>query len=139
MTLALLMVGSLVAEEKKAAKFDAAKLVGEWNYVTGTKNGEAANADNLKNKVIFTKDTVTLTGEAKFVMSYTLDTTKTPVGIKLKMTESPFGAGAEAVGIIMFDGETLKMCYDPAGKKAPEKFEAGDGSKVHLFVLKRAK
>jgi len=133
----LLSVGSLSADDK--AKFDAAKLVGEWSYASGTKNGEKANTDNLKNKVIITKDTITLTGDMKFVMKYELDTSKTPVGIKLEMTESPFGAGAKAVGIIAVDGDDLKLCYDPEGKKAPEKFEAKADSKVHLFVLKRAK
>lgn len=134
----LLMIGRVSAEEKPA-KFDAAKLVGDWKYATGEKNGEKANADNLKNKVTFTKDTITLHGEMKFVMKYELDTTKSPVEIKLEMTESPFGAGAKAIGIIMVDGDDLKMCYDPAGKESPKKFEAKEGSKVHLFVLKRAK
>ncbi len=131
-------VGPLGAEDKDA-KFDGAKLVGDWTYVSGMKNGEKVNGDNLKNKVVITKETITLTGDMKFVMKYELDASKKPVGIKLKMTESPFGAGAEAVGIIGFDGDELKLCYDPEGKKAPEKFEAKADSKTHLFVLKRAK
>lgn len=134
----LLVVGPLRAEDKDT-KFDAAKLVGEWTYVSGIKNGAKVEGDNLKNKVIFTKDTLTLTGDQKFVMKYELEKDKKPVGIKLEMTESPFGAGAKAVGIIWVDGDDLKMCYDPEGKKAPEKFEAPADSKVHLFILKRAK
>ena len=136
--LVVALVGPLRAEDKEV-KFDAAKLVGTWSYVSGTKNGEKANADNLKNKVVITKETITLEGEMKFVMKYELDTKKNPVVVKLKMTESPFGAGAESVGIIWVDGDDLKMCYDPEGKKAPEKFEAKADSKAHLFVLKRAK
>jgi uncharacterized protein (TIGR03067 family) len=134
----VLAVGPLGAEDKEA-KFDAAKLVGDWNYVSGMKNGEKVAGDNLKNKVVITKETITLTGDMKFVMKYTLDTSKKPVGLKLKMTESPFGAGAESIGIIWVDGDELKMCYDPEGKKAPEKFEAKADSKAHYFVLKRAK
>ena len=136
--LVVLAVRPLGAEDKEA-KFDAAKLVGDWKYTSGTKNGEKANEDNLKNKVVITKETITLTGDAKFVMKYDLDTSKKPIGIKLKMTESPFGAGAEAVGILSLDGDDLKICYDPEGKKAPEKFEAKADSKLHLFILKRAK
>lgn len=140
MALCALILGiAPLAADDKDSKFDATKLVGDWNYVSGMKNGEKVNADNLKNKVVITKETITLTGDQKFVMKYDLDTSKKPVGIKLKMTESPFGAGAEAVGIIAFDGAELKLCYDPEGKKAPEKFEAGADSKVHLFVLKKAK
>ena len=134
----LLAVGSLGADEKEA-KFDAAKLVGDWNYVSGVKHGEKVDADHLKNKVVITKDTLTLTGDMKFVMKYELDAKKNPVGIKLEMTESPFGAGAKAVGIISLNGDELKLCYDPEGKKAPEKFESTDDNKAHLFILKRAK
>lgn len=132
----LLAAGPMLADEKK---FDAAKLVGDWTYVSGEKNGAKANPDSLKNKVTFTKDTITLHGDMKFVMKYELDTKKDPAGIKLEMTESPFGAGAKGVGIIWVEGDDLKMCYDPEGKKSPEKFEAKEDSKVHLFVLKRAK
>jgi uncharacterized protein (TIGR03067 family) len=134
----LLAVGSLGADEKEA-KFDAAKLVGDWNYVSGVKHGEKVDQDHLKNKVVITKDTLTLTGDMKFVMKYELDAKKNPVGIKLEMTESPFGAGAKAVGIISLNGDELKLCYDPEGKKAPEKFVSTDDNKAHLFILKRAK
>lgn len=134
----LLAVGSLGADEKEA-KFDAAKMVGDWNYVSGVKHGEKVDADHLKNKVVITKDTLTLTGDMKFVMKYELDAKKNPVGIKLEMTESPFGAGAKAVGIISLNGDELKLCYDPEGKKAPDKFVSTDDNKAHLFILKRAK
>jgi uncharacterized protein (TIGR03067 family) len=134
----VLAVGQLGADDKET-KFDATKLVGDWTYVSGTKNGEQANKDNLKNKVVITKETITLTGDQKFVMEYKLDIAKNPVVIKLKMTESPFGAGPEAIGIISLTGDELKLCYDPEGKKAPEKFEAKAESKLHLFELKRVK
>lgn len=134
----LLAVGTLGADEKQT-KFDAAKLVGDWNYVSGIKHGEKIDPDHLKNKVVITKETITLTGDMKFVMKYKLDTTKNPVGISMEMTESPFGAGAKAIGIISVNGDELKLCYDPEGKKAPQKFEATDDNKAHLFILKRAK
>ena len=139
MALCALVLGiAPLGADDKETKFDPAKLVGDWTYVSGTKGGEKANADSLKNKVVITKETITLTGDQKFVMKYDLDSNKKPVGIKLKMTESPFGAGAEAVGIIGFDGKELKLCYDPEGKKAPEKFESTKENKAHLFVLKKA-
>jgi uncharacterized protein (TIGR03067 family) len=139
MAVCALVLGSApLGADDKDSKFDAAKLVGDWTYVSGMKGGERADANNLKNKVVITKETWTLTGDQKFVMKYDLDTTKKPVGIKFKMTESPFGAGAEAVGIIAFDGKELKVCYDPEGKKAPEKFESTKENKAHLFVLKKA-
>jgi len=133
----LVLAAAASAEEKKD-KFDAAKLVGKWEYVSGVKNGEKANADNLKEKVVIEKDKLTLEGPMKFVMSYKLDTSKTPAVISLTITESPFGAGATAEGIIEMAGEELKFAYTPMGK-APEKFESKEGSMVHYFVLKKAK
>jgi uncharacterized protein (TIGR03067 family) len=110
--------------DDKDSKFDAAKLVGDWTYVSGMKGGEKVDPANLKNKVVITKESLTLTGDQKFVMKYELDSKKSPVVINMEMTESPFGAGAKAIGIISCDGKELKLCYDPEGKKTPEKFES---------------
>jgi uncharacterized protein (TIGR03067 family) len=130
----------LVAQDKKAEKFDSTKLVGNWLYVSGIKNGVAVDADNLKKQTVtFTKDKITLKGDGTFVMKYDLDTTKAPVGIKLEMLESPFGAGAKSVGIIEVKGDETRLCYAPMGEDAPKTFEAKEGSKLHLFVLKRDK
>ena len=124
----------------KDDKFDATKLVGTWKYVSGVKNGEKLDADHFKGQsVILTKETFTLPGEMKFVMKYTLDTKTKPVGIKIEITESPFGAGMKAEGIIDVQGDDLKICYAAEGGAAPKSFEAKEGSKYHLFVLKRTK
>jgi len=135
---ALGLASAPLGADDKDSKIDAAQLVGDWTYVSGVKAGEKVSPDNLKNKVVITKETLTLTGDQKFVMKYELDTSKKPVVVKLKMTESPFGAGAEAIGIIALEGKELKLCYDPEGKKAPEKFESTKENKAHCFVLKKA-
>jgi len=137
----LITASSLGAADKEGdAKFDAAKLVGTYKYESGVKNGEKLSADHLKaQKVTITKDNFTLEGEAKFVMKYELDTKKTPVTIKLEMTESPFGAGAKAEGIIEMKGDELKLCYHPMGGEAPKTFESKAGSQHFLFVLKKNK
>ncbi len=36
-------------------------------------------------------------------------------------------------------GDELTICSDLAGKTTPKKFEAGEDSKLHVFVLKRVK
>jgi uncharacterized protein (TIGR03067 family) len=123
----------------KDDKFDPAKLVGTWKYVSGVKNGAKLDADHFKGQsVVITKETLTLKGEATFVMKYELDPKAKPVGIKLTITESPFGAGAKAEGIIEVNGDDLRICYAPEGA-APKTFEAKEGSNFHLFVLKRVK
>jgi uncharacterized protein (TIGR03067 family) len=130
----------LAGQDKNAAKFDRDKLVGKWQYVSAVKDGTKVDPDTLKKQMVeFTKDKVTLTNDAKFVMKYDLDTAKKPVGIKLEMLESPFGAGAKAAGVIELTGDQMRICYNPSDGDAPKTFDAKEGSKVHLFVLKRAK
>jgi len=72
------------------------------------------------------------------VIKYTLDTKNSPVSLSMEFTESPFGAGAMAKGIVEVKGDDLKMCYTTEGD-APKKFETKEGSNSHLFVLKRSK
>lgn len=137
-----LIAGAFVplAGQDKNAKFDAGKLIGKWSYVSGVKDGTKVDPENLQKQMVeFTKDKVTLTSDAKFVMKYDLDTSKKPVSIKLEMLESPFGAGAKAAGVIEVKGDQIRICYNPGEGDAPKTFDAKEGSKVHLFVLKRAK
>jgi uncharacterized protein (TIGR03067 family) len=133
----LVMVPFVPADEDK---FDATKLVGAWIYASGEKNGEKLDKDHFKDsKVTITKETITLEGpQGKFVIKYDLDSKKSPVRISMAMTESPFGAGAKAEGIVEVKGDEIKMCYTPDGE-APKKFEAKEGSNHHLFILKRSK
>jgi uncharacterized protein (TIGR03067 family) len=146
MAVSFLMAAPLVAEDKEKDKdkdkdkFDATKLVGTWNYVSGVRDGKKVEADNLKKgSVIFTKDTITLkSDEATFVMKYTLDTKKSPVAVSMEITDGPFGKGEKAQGIIALKGEELKFCYQPMkDKKAPTEFASKEGSGLHYFVLKK--
>ena len=116
-------------------------MVGKWAYVSGEKDGKKVEADALKSQsVTITKEAITLKGDAgTFVMSYEIDEKKSPMTVKLKITESPFGAGAKAAGIIELKGDDLKFCYAPESDDAPKGFEAKEGSKHHNFVLKRSK
>lgn len=135
-----LLVGSILAADEKGDKFDAAKMLGTWTYVSGEKNGTKVDPENLKaGTVKITKETITLESpQGKFVIKYTLDAKKDPVTLAMEMTESPFGAGAMAKGIIEVKGDDLKMCYATEGD-APKKFETKEGGTSHLFVLKRSK
>ena len=139
---ALVASASLNAQDKKEeAKFDAAKLVGKWTYVSGVKNGEKVAEENLKDQAItITKDKITLKGKDTFVFKYELDTTKKPVGIKLEILESPFGPGAKSAGVIEVVKDQIRLCYAAMDDAAtPKAFESKEGSKAHLFVMKRVK
>jgi uncharacterized protein (TIGR03067 family) len=135
----LLAAGQLAAADKEGdAKFDPAKLVGTYQYVSGVKDGEKLGADHFKSqKVVITKESFTLEGDQKFVMKYEIDAKKKPATIKFTMTESPFGAGAMAEGVIELNGDELKLCYAPMGGDPPKAFESKAGSKFHCFVLKK--
>jgi uncharacterized protein (TIGR03067 family) len=126
-------------DKGKGDKFDPAKLVGEWKFVAGNKSGEKMSEDTLKKMTCaLTKDSFILGNEGgKFVMKYELDTKKTPVGIKIEITEGPIGVGSKAEGIIELKGDTLKLCYAAMGGDAPKTFEAKKDTDVHLFELKR--
>jgi uncharacterized protein (TIGR03067 family) len=116
---------------------DLSKIVGEWTQVSGQANGAAISEERLGGVVTITDKTFTLTGdEAKFVFEYEVNTAETPAPIKLTMTESPFGAGAEANGIIRMSGEQLELCYAMEGD-APEKFEAPENSNHRYLVMKK--
>ncbi|HYV36444.1 MAG TPA: TIGR03067 domain-containing protein [Gemmataceae bacterium] len=142
MLVAALLVANLNAgDTAKGGQFDAAKLVGTWKYVSGVKDGEKMDADRFKDQeLVIAKDKITLKApDATFVMKYELDSKKTPVTIKLEITEGPFGEGMKANGIIELNGDDLKFCYAPMGGEGPKAFEAKQGSGFHFFVLKRGK
>jgi uncharacterized protein (TIGR03067 family) len=131
--LAVSLAAPLAADDKK---FDASKLVGNWEYKSGEKNGQKPSEDSLKAKIKITKDTITVgEGDMLFEFKYTLDTKTDPVAIDMTMTKSPFNMEMKAKGIIGFDGDDIKLCYAPEGER-PAKF---DGAKAHYFVLKKAK
>lgn len=127
------------ADDKPAekAKFDPAALVGTWEITSGKKMGEKADPESLK-KTTFTvkKDgTASLVSpEATFQFKYTLDAKADPVKIDFEITESPFGAGVMAPGIIKVEKETVTLTYAPMGGDRPAKF---DDDKAFMFVLKK--
>lgn len=131
--LALVVVSSLHADDKK---FDAKKLEGKWTFVSGMKNGNEAGDDMKKAEFEIAKDIMTLkNNDQTFKFKFTTDDKANPVNIDLEITESPFGAGMKAKGIISLEGDDVKLCYAPDGDR-PSKF---DGKNAFLFILKRKK
>ena len=139
--LALAVLGLLLATlgAGEQAKLDPAKLLGTWKYVGGEKDGKKINpADYAKGSVEFSKENIMLKSpDGNFVIKYKLDPTKNPCQISMEITEGPQGKGATATGIIELKGDTLKLCYPAMGGGVPKDFAAPEGSKNHLFVLKK--
>lgn len=133
------LVAKRVKNESAAGGLDAAKLVGEWTYVSGEKDGTKLDKDHFAGqKVSFTDKEIKVSGpNGEYDFSYKLDTTKQPVAIAMEMTAGGTG-DSKTAGIIALDGNTMKLCYPPRGGAAPTKFEAPSGSGLHCFVLEHA-
>ena len=118
---------------------DFAKIAGVYEYVSGQTRGEPITEERLSGNATFTEKTITLTGgDMKFVFDYKIDAAKSPAAIHLTMTESPFGAGLEADGIIRMKDGQIELCYSEEGD-APKKFESTASSDHRYLVLKKAK
>jgi uncharacterized protein (TIGR03067 family) len=66
-----------------------------------------------------------------------LDPSKSPKTLDAKVTDGP-NKGAVILGIYEISGDTLKVCFDPEGKKRPTEFKSESGSQT-LVVHKRVK
>src|SRR5919198_5224772 len=88
--LALTLPGS-AGRAGKEDRLDPAKLAGTWTFVSGEKDGEKLDREQLKDvKVLITPDTITLEGPSgKSALKYTLDPGKSPATISMRMTEGP--------------------------------------------------
>jgi uncharacterized protein (TIGR03067 family) len=140
-----LLLAPVAAQEKgkkgKKGQLDPAKLVGDWSYVSGEREGKKIPADALKKGYVeITKKEIKLKSpDAEFVLTYKLDTSKKPAQISLEIIKGPQGEGAKAEGIIAMKGEQLEICYPAMGGDAPTEFATKNGDGLHFFVLKRKK
>lgn len=141
------VVGLLIAAattshaEDKKAKFDPAKVVGEWTLTAGVKDGEKLEQDKLKGAITFAEKTITIKGDdMTFKFSYTIDAAAEPAAIDMEILEPDGLKGSKAKGIVAWDGDKLKLAYNPAGKDRPKDFAAKKESGDFSFVLaKKAK
>lgn len=119
----------------------AEDLVGTWSMVSVSKGGETKSGDEVSGQTcVFTKETLTqeLAG-MRFAYKFTVDATKNPSRIALEVTDSPFGAGSKADGIIEVKGDEMKLAYSTEGGR-PETFDPDKaGADVRICVLKRKK
>ncbi len=144
LTLAM-VTGSLVAQDvpkqETQSRFDAAKMIGNWTYVSGKRAGNAASADNLASNVDINDKEFKLSNlpdGSEFTMEYKVDPEKSPAQIEMTITDGPVPEG-HALGIVKFEGDQLVLCYDPTGSQYPDKFASTEANGWHLFQLKPVK
>ncbi len=141
--LAIFVGTTLTAADPKddPAKKELEKMQGTWMYESVEMDGKAMPADELKKmRITFAGDKFTVKSGDKAAEAGTqkLDPTKKPKTVDATVTEGE-GKGTTMLGIYELEGDTLKACFDPTGKKRPTEFKAPAGSGLFTAVLKREK
>jgi RNA polymerase sigma factor (sigma-70 family) len=141
---AVMVVGARQALADKPAAADKEKdqkgeenILGAWTVESAEEGGQKAPEGAFAlAKLIFAADakiTVTQPDGAETEGTYKLDPTKKP-----KEFSYTNHNGLTASGIYKLEGDTLTVCYDPAGDP-PTEFVSKQGTSVRLQVLKREK
>ncbi len=135
-------VGSrALADDKADLEKEIKKFQGAWTFASSAAGDQELAQDDLKDLVLIfegEKHTVRKGDEVLQVGTQKIDPTKSPKTIDVTMTEGP-SKGAVMLGIYEIDGDTLKVCFDPQGKKRPTDFKSGPGSEYFVNVHKRVK
>src|SRR5437763_9434753 len=128
------------AEDKTDVENELKKFQGTWTFESVEAGGKKLPADQFKGMTVtFEGDKYSVKNGDKVVEAATqkLDPSKSPKTLDAKVTDGP-NKGAVILGIYEISGDTLKVCFDPEGKKRPTEFKGVSGSQT-LVVHKRVK
>jgi uncharacterized protein (TIGR03067 family) len=117
------------------------KFQGTWTFESVEVGGKELPADAFKGiTVTFVGDKHTVKNGDETIQSATqkFDPSKSPKTLDATVTEGP-NKGTVLLGIYEISGDTLKVCFDPEGKKRPTEFKTAPGSQTTLVVHKRMK
>jgi uncharacterized protein (TIGR03067 family) len=129
------------ADDKEDAKKELKKFEGAWTFESVEAGGNKLPADNFKGMtVVFDGDKYSVKMGDMVVEAATVkfDLSQSPKTLDSTVTEGP-NKGAIYLCIYEFDGDTMKVCFDPEGKKRPTEFKTISGSPTTLVVHKRVK
>lgn len=117
-----------------------ARIQGTWQMKKAEVKGQTLPEAFIRDQFLaFEKDTYKSLQKDEVDESgtYTIDMTKTPYTIDLKI-EKGKEQGKTQLGILAFDGENLKLAFNhPGDTKRPEKFEAAADSNTFVVLLER--
>ena len=128
------------ADDKVDVEKELKKFQGTWTFESVEAGGKKLPADQFKGiTVTFEGDKYAVKKGDEVVEAATqkLDPSKSPKTLDAKVTDGP-NKGAVILGIYEISGDTLKVCFDPEGKKRPTEFKGVSGSQT-LVVHKRVK
>ena len=130
-----------LADEKADLEKEVRKFQGTWTFESSVAGGKELPADQLKGLILLfegEKHTVKKGDEVIQVGTQKLDPSKSPKTIDVTVAEGP-NKGTVMLGIYEIDGDRLKVCFDPQGKKRPTEFKSAPGSENFVNVHKRVK
>src|SRR5262245_11237767 len=130
-----------LAGEKDDLEKEAKKFQGTWTFESSEAGGKELPTDELKEFILTfegEKHTVKKGDEVIQVGTQKLDVSKSPKTIDVTMTEGP-SKGKVMLGIYEFDGDTLKVCFDPQGKNRPTEVKTAPGPEDVLNSHTRVK
>src|SRR4051794_16000692 len=128
------------ADDKADVEKELKTFQGSWTFESVEAGGKEVPAANFKGvTVTFDGDkyTVKKGDEVVEAAALKLDPSKSPKALDVTVTEGP-NKGAVMLGIYEISADTLKVCFDPEGKKRPTQFKSDSGSQT-LVVHKRVK
>lgn len=128
------------ADDKSDLAMELKKFQGAWTFESVEAGGQKLPAEQFKGmKLVFVGEKYTVKSGDMVITAatMTLDLSKSPRTMDCKVTEGP-NKGTVILGIYEINADTLKVCFDPDGKKRPTEFKADTGSQT-LVVHKRVK
>jgi uncharacterized protein (TIGR03067 family) len=129
------------ADDKADVDKELKKFQGTWTFESVETGGKEIPAEEFKGVTITfegARYTVKKGAEVIQVATQKLDASKSPKTIDVTVAEGP-NKGTVIPGIYEISGDTLRVCFDPEGKKRPTEFKAASGSQtlvVHKCVKK---
>ena len=129
------------ADDKADVEKELKKLQGTWTFESVEVGGKEAPAADFKGMTVTFeggKFTVKNGDEVIQVGTVKLDPSKSPKTVDLTVADG-VNKGAVMLGIYEISGDTLKVCFDPEGKKRPTEFKSAFGSQTFVNVHKRVK
>jgi uncharacterized protein (TIGR03067 family) len=130
-----------LAHDKADLVKELRKFQGAWTFESSEAGGKELPAGELNGLVLtFEGDKHTVKKGDEVIQAGTqkLDPSKSPKAIDVTITEG-VNKGAVMLGIYEINGDTLKVCFDAAGKKRPTQFKSTPGSETFVNVHKRLK
>ncbi len=116
------------------------KLSGTWQMVSAQLAGEKFPDDFVRNTtlVISGDNYVVTVGDAKDEGKVRVVTGKRPKAMDITGVSGP-NKGRTFLTVYHLDRDTLRVCYDLAGKNRPTEFKTQPGTKLFLATYKRSK